>query len=1174
MKKTLKKLVLVCTMTVALFFVMSVSVFYDSTLPVITAMATEEEEEEFIYEVINDEARLREYNGEGGKVVIPAEFEGYPVTTIYHGAFRYNDTITEVAIPCGVKCIDNEAFASCSELKKINIPDSVTEIGAAAFFGCSSLTEITIPGSVKTIEDEVFSGCSSLIEVIICNGVTKISVMMFEECNSLRSIIIPESVTAIGETAFLGCENLERVEIADGITYVGGFAFEGTAYLKNENNWKNDVLYLDYCLLQTRGSKESYEIKSGTKVISAMAFNFNSNLRTLVLPDGLKTIGSYAFESCDSLESINIPDSLTYLGNAVFNSCGNLKNVTLGKGITEIPYGTFSCCNIKSIVIPDGVVTIGSDAFYGNALSEIVIPDSVTQIGNGAFSGTDYLENEDNWEDGILYIDNCLIKVKEDVTECEIKEDTRIIADWAFKDCKNPLDIVIPDSVINIGEAFCYCRTLHSVAIGKGITDIGSRAFYENSKLKFITIGENVKSIGEDAFNNCTSLAEIIIPENVESIGEDAFKGCTGLVCVSVEDIASWCKMDFDGFNGNPLCNGGDLYLNGQLITELIIPEGVTEIAKTAFYECSAITSVVFPESLKNIGRLAFYGCNNVTTLDFNEGIENIGEEAFYECRNITSVVIPESVESIGYDAFECCDNLKSVYINDLTSWCNIDFDGYGANPMNEKADLYLNGIMVTELIIPDGITDIGRFAFNGCRSIKSVVMPDSVKSIGENAFRSCSYLENIVLSDSINVIERGTFSFCNNLQSIVIPEGVNIIKENAFSFCNNLQSIVIPEGVNTIKECTFDSCDNLKSVTIPSTVTVIEGWAFDDCDSLSGVYYGATKAQWNKIEKEDYNDALYNAVIHCTDGDIDSNHEHSYESEITKQPTCTSTGTKVFTCSCGESYTETLGVSAHKAVTDKAVSATCTKTGLTEGSHCSVCNAVIKKQTTISKKSHSSDKGTVTKAATYKLSGIKTYKCTACKTVIKTEIVKHLSLAKVNGLKATPATTSIKVSWSKVTGAEKYEVYYSTNGKKWTKITSSKNNVTIKKLKKITNYKIKVRSVAGENTGSYSSILSATTVPGKVTMTDLRSKKSKILTPVWKPVSGVTGYEVVYSTSKKFTKKTTKTVRIKKAKTKKTTIKKLKKGKKYYVKVRAYKTVSGKKIYGAYSSIKSVKVK
>ena len=213
-----------------------------------------------------------------------------------------------------------------------------------------------------------------------------------------------------------------------------------------------------------------------------------------------------------------------------------------------------------------------------------------------------------------------------------------------------------------------------------------------------------------------------------------------------------------------------------------------------------------------------------------------------------------------------------------------------------------------------------------------------------------------------------------------------------------------------------------------------------------------------------------------------------------------------------------------------------------------------------------------VTQAATYKSTGVKTFICKNCGHTYS-ETIARKTLKAVSNLKATPSTTSVKFTWSKVTGAEKYEVYYSTNGKSWKKVTATKNSVTIKKLKAGTTYKVKVRAVAGKNKGSYSSVLTTATKPAKVTLSKLTAG-SKKLTATWKTVSGATGYEVQYSTSKKFTKKTTKTVTIKKAKTKKTTIKKLKKSKKYYVKVRAYKTVSGKNIYGAWSAVKNIKVK
>ncbi len=213
-----------------------------------------------------------------------------------------------------------------------------------------------------------------------------------------------------------------------------------------------------------------------------------------------------------------------------------------------------------------------------------------------------------------------------------------------------------------------------------------------------------------------------------------------------------------------------------------------------------------------------------------------------------------------------------------------------------------------------------------------------------------------------------------------------------------------------------------------------------------------------------------------------------------------------------------------------------------------------------------------VTQAATYKSTGVKTFTCKTCGHTYS-ETIARKTLKAVSGLKATPSTTSVKFKWNKVSGAEKYEVYYSINGKSWKKVTSTKNSVTIKKLKSGTTYKVKVRAVVGKNKGAYSSVLTTSTKPASVTLSKLTAGP-KALTATWKTVSGATGYEVQYSTSKKFSKKTTKTVTIKKAKTKKTTIKKLKKGKKYFVKVRAYKTVSGKKICGAWSSMKSINVK
>ncbi len=195
--------------------------------------------------------------------------------------------------------------------------------------------------------------------------------------------------------------------------------------------------------------------------------------------------------------------------------------------------------------------------------------------------------------------------------------------------------------------------------------------------------------------------------------------------------------------------------------------------------------------------------------------------------------------------------------------------------------------------------------------------------------------------------------------------------------------------------------------------------------------------------------------------------------------------------------------------------------------------------------------------------------------------IKEYISVPKLEKVKSTSQTTSSHtIKWGKVAGATGYEVYrYDSSKKKYVKIkTTSSTKYKASKLKSGTTYKYKIRAYIKKNGityyGAYSSVLSAGTKPAKTTLSSVKSKKSSQLTVAWKAVKGASGYQVYYSTSKKFTSKTTKKATVKKQSTKKTTLKKLKKGKKYYVKVRAYKTVSGKKLYGAFSAVKSAKIK
>ncbi len=310
--------------------------------------------------------------------------------------------------------------------------------------------------------------------------------------------------------------------------------------------------------------------------------------------------------------------------------------------------------------------------------------------------------------------------------------------------------------------------------------------------------------------------------------------------------------------------------------------------------------------------------------------------------------------------------------------------------------------------------------------------------------------------------------------------------------------------------------------------------------------------------------------------------------------PSCDKTGNVYYyACDCGKLYWDEAAkepiadkddvlippTGAHKTTVVGAVAATCSKKGYTGNEVCSVCKKIIRKGVEIALKKHTEIKIPAI-AATYKADGkTEGKKCKVCNTVtVAQKKTDRKKLKKVSGLKtkavklASGSKSTLTLSWSKVTGAERYQVQQYVN-KQWKTIkTTSKTSYTVTKLKANKSYKFRIRAVAGKYYGYYSSTYTGKTVPLKTTLT--LKAGSKKLTASWTSVANITGYELQCSTSSKFTSKTTKKVTVKSSKTKKTTIKKLTKGKKYYVKLRAYKTVSGKKIYSAWSSVKNVKVK
>ena len=250
------------------------------------------------------------------------------------------------------------------------------------------------------------------------------------------------------------------------------------------------------------------------------------------------------------------------------------------------------------------------------------------------------------------------------------------------------------------------------ITIPSRISCINNYAFYGCTSITSVIVKEGVTEIGNYAFKDCTSLTDVKIPGSLSIIHYEAFDGCTSLNAVHIPDINTWCSIIFESSEANPLSYAKKLYIDGELVTELVIPNGFTTINNYAFYNCNSIISVTIPPSVTEIYDASFYNATG----------------------------------------------LNAVYITDMAAWCNIDFKSSSSNPLYYAHSLYLNGELANTVVVPDGVTKIGNYAFVNFNSLNTVIIPDSVTEIGAYAFSQCKRLNNVVLGKGVTKI--GNYAF------------------------------------------------------------------------------------------------------------------------------------------------------------------------------------------------------------------------------------------------------------------------------------------------------------------------------------------------------------------------------------------------------------------------------
>jgi len=697
------------------------------------------------------------------------------------------------------------------ETTSINIPKGVTSIGNFTFYQCRCITSLTIPSSVKSIGSSAFEDCIGLTSLTLSEGLESIGGSAFEGCTGLKNLRIPNTVNTISINVFAKCTSITDVYCyAVNVPETDANAFDGTPT-------ENSVLHVPSNALEAYKSSNPW---NDFKEIVALNGETPSVKRTIhvatagTLKDFISDDEKYQIEELTITGELNgtdfwlirdmggvmchgggsgFPKTVSTDGRLKFLDISKANIVSGGKPYTWSIHGTdphvfntriytdgieiytennrishmlFADTKFETIILPSNVISIDSWSFwYCECLTSLIIPNSVKEIGSLAFKSCRGLTS--------VTIPNSVKSIKGGVfSGCSNLTSMKVESGNSVYDSRDNCNALI-ETGSNTLIAGCK-----NTMIPNSVTCIGESAFSDCSGLTSVTIGNRVTSIGNCAFFGCSGLTSIIIPNSVTSIGGGAFSDCGGLK--SIHSYIEWpFKVSEDVFSETT-------YSNSQLIVpkdkkwfyqntegwnkfknivesdesgQIIVVDGIYYIigenntVSVTHGDTNYSGDIVIPNQITYNGI-----CYTVSSIDFF---------AFFNCSGLTSITIPSSVNQIiGDDAFDGCNNLSSVHISDIESWCSINFGG-GSNPLQYANHLFLNGIEIKDLIIPEGVNYIGVRAFVGFNGFTSVTIPNSVTSISGWAFSGCSGVTSLTIGDGIERIERRAFANCPDLTKV-----------------------------------------------------------------------------------------------------------------------------------------------------------------------------------------------------------------------------------------------------------------------------------------------------------------------------------------------------------------------------------------------------------------------
>ena len=653
-----------------------------------------------------------------GEVVIPAEIDGRPVVAIGAEAFAGNTAITSIAIPASVTNIAEGAFVGCTGLKTVAI-DDLRGDRFAEF----------LPELAETVE-----------RVVFLDGVAIIPDNFFEGCTALRAMDIADSVVEIGTNVFETCSALATTALENGLRVYQGWVLGYDEDARPMSQVSSLVVPEEYEDVTARPEGSPHHgVPYPVRGIAAGAFEGETGIATVELPESLVFIGAEAFENCTGLENVIVPDGVRKIDRDAFRNCTRAQGLALPESLRVVADGAFAnCTRLQDVSIPQGVEEIGAIAFSNCwRVTSVSIPQSVERVGDGAFA-----------------------------------------------DCESVAGAVVPLHVRPMAELFpAAYSTMTDVWVAELPVPDGT-----GSDERQVTSDEFVASrqMVPGMFAGCEALEGVALPEWVCNVPDGAFEGCEAIEALAFPDAVTNI--------------GARACASMAALETVTFPAALATIGEEAFDGDAGIVSLSLPDGLLSIGERAFRGLSLLARADIPASVREIGADAFAGCPAIRAVTLPGDAGTLA-DAFpDAYASIVSATVVAETDEGGAPGDtppgGSAATPLSEggkkrlMSGLFAGCSALTRVELPQDLAEIGEGAFSNCLALAEVGIPSAVTNIGASAFANCSTLSSIALPKNLAILQDGVFTGCTALTGITIPECVVELGDGIFSGCTLLRSV------------------------------------------------------------------------------------------------------------------------------------------------------------------------------------------------------------------------------------------------------------------------------------------------------------------------------------------------------------------------------------------------